>query len=151
ASPHVPTPPTPSPGVMLVRGVLRRCPNCGGGKLFRGWWTMKERCPRCGMNFEREEGFFLGAYVVNFGLVLALLAVYILVGVILTVPDPPVGWLSAGGMLGSAAVALVFYPSSKTVWSAIDLLMTPLSEDEQARAELEVTDGVPPDWQEPAG
>jgi uncharacterized protein (DUF983 family) len=98
--------------------------------VFRRWWTMKERCPRCGMKFEREEGFFLGAFVVNFGVVLILLAAYILVGVIVTLPDPPVVALTIAGMLGSVAIAVFFYPMSKTFWSAIDLIMTPLDPSE---------------------
>lgn len=82
------------------------------------------------MKFEREEGFFLGAFVVNFGVVLILLAAYILVGVIVTLPDPPVMALTVAGMLGSVVVAVFFYPMSKTFWSAIDLIMTPLDPSE---------------------
>ena len=33
-------------------------------------------------------------------------------------------------MLGSVVVALFFYPISKTFWSAIDLIMTPLDPSE---------------------
>ena len=92
---------------------------------------MEDRCPTCGLRFERDAGFFLGAYVVNFGLVLVLLAAWILVGVIATQPDPPVVALSLIGMVGSAAVAIFFYPMSKTSWSAIDLIMTPLRDEER--------------------
>jgi uncharacterized protein (DUF983 family) len=108
---------------MLLRGIVRRCPNCGSGRVFRRWFTMCERCPRCGLRFEREEGFFLGAYVINFGLVLFLLAVWIFVGVVTTQPDPPLAALVVGGMVMFAVVAIAFYPSSKTVWCAIDLTM----------------------------
>ncbi|HEX7167313.1 MAG TPA: DUF983 domain-containing protein [Acidimicrobiales bacterium] len=125
----------PSPTLMLVRGLFRRCPNCGGGKLFRGWVVMKDRCGRCGLRFEREAGFFLGAYVVNFGLVLVLLAAFILIGVIATQPDPPVVALTLIGMFGSAAIAVFFYPMSKTFWSAIDLIMTPLADEERVENE----------------
>ena len=124
----------PSPLLMLVRGLFRRCPNCGGGKLFRNWLAMKEQCPRCGLRFEREEGFFLGAYVVNFGVVLVALAVFCIVGVIVTLPDPPVVALTAIGMIGSAAIAIGFYPVSKTFWSAIDLIMTPVKPGETREA-----------------
>ena len=110
---------------MLVRGLLRRCPNCGSRGVFRRWFAMRATCPRCGITFEREEGFFLGAYVINLGLVLALLAAWTLIGVIATQPDPPLAALVVGGMAMSAAVALAFYPSSKTVWAAIDMIMTP--------------------------
>lgn len=113
--------PAPSPTKMIFRGVLRQCPNCGSRGIFRGWFTMRDCCPRCGLRFEREEGFFLGAYVINFGLVLFLLAVWIFLGVVLTQPDPPLTGLIVGGAAMCAAVAVAFYPSSKTVWCAIDL------------------------------
>ena len=57
---------------MLGRALLKRCPLCGAGKLFTGWFRMKERCPGCGYLFEREEGFFLGAYVINLGIAQAM-------------------------------------------------------------------------------
>jgi uncharacterized protein (DUF983 family) len=120
---------TPSPTRMVLRGLVRHCPNCGSGRVFRRWFTMRQQCPRCGITFEREEGFFLGAYVINFGLVLTLLGAWILIGVIATQPDPPLTALVIGGMVMCAAVALAFYPSSKTVWAAIDLIMTPVDRE----------------------
>lgn len=119
---------------MLVRGLFRRCPRCGGGKLFTGWLKMRPRCPRCGMRFEREEGFFLGAFVVNFGVMLIALAAFIGVGVAVTLPDPPPGKLAAGGMLVGVLVPIFFYPMSRTFWSAIDLIMKPLEPQEIAAA-----------------
>ncbi|MBW3557336.1 MAG: DUF983 domain-containing protein [Actinobacteria bacterium] len=127
--------PHPHPARLLLRGLLRRCPRCGGGRLFSSWFHMVERCPRCGMAFEREEGFFLGAFVVNFGVVLMLLATYIGVGVFLTLPNPPPGKLALGGMVLSTLVPVAFYPFSRTVWSAIDLWMKPLEAEEIAAAQ----------------
>ena len=48
----------------------KHCPRCGGGHLFDGWFRMKERCPTCGVRFEREPGFFVGAYFINFAVAL---------------------------------------------------------------------------------
>jgi uncharacterized protein (DUF983 family) len=31
---------------------------------------MNERCPNCGLKFEREEGYFLGAMYISYGLAL---------------------------------------------------------------------------------
>lgn len=126
--------PLPSPVKMLVRGLFRRCPRCGGGKLFTGWLKMRPRCPRCGMCFEREEGFFLGAFVVNFGVMLIALAAFIAVGVAVTLPDPPPGKLALGGSLVGILVPIFFYPMSRTFWSAIDLIMKPLEPAEVAEA-----------------
>lgn len=95
---------------------------------------MLPRCPRCGMCFEREEGFFLGAYVVNFGLMMISLAAFIGVGVALTLPDPPTVKLTLGGMVVGIIVPVLFYPFSRTFWSAIDLWMKPLEPSEIASA-----------------
>ena len=53
------------PLTMVARGLRLRCPRCGGGKLFQSWFKLKARCPTCGYKIEREEGFWLGGYVMN--------------------------------------------------------------------------------------
>ena len=126
--------PLPGPTKLFLRGLFKRCPRCGSGKLFTGWLKMKPRCPRCGMRFEREEGFFLGAYVVNFGVMIIALAAFIGVGVALTLPDPSATTLALGGMAVGVLVPIFFYPMSRTVWSAIDLIMKPLEPQEVASA-----------------
>ncbi|OLB62587.1 MAG: hypothetical protein AUI11_04930 [Acidobacteria bacterium 13_2_20CM_2_66_4] len=40
----------------LRRGVSRRCPHCGIGPLFSGWAHHVERCPSCGLVYERNPG-----------------------------------------------------------------------------------------------
>lgn len=40
----------------LARGVRRRCPRCGRGRLFERWYTLYERCPVCGLDYERAAG-----------------------------------------------------------------------------------------------
>src|SRR5438046_8693615 len=109
----------------LGRALLRRCPRCGAGGLFTRWFTMAERCPRCGMRFEREEGFFLGAFTVNFGVMLFSLALFIGIGMALTLPDPPPGKLAIGGMIVGVVVPTFFYPMSRTCWSAMGLIIKP--------------------------
>lgn len=84
---------------------------------------MVERCPRCGYRFEREEGFFLGAYVVNLAVTQVALGATMVVSFALTLPDPPVARLAAIGVAVVVAVPIAFYPSSKTIWAAVDLAM----------------------------
>lgn len=45
------------------------CPNCGGEPLFRPGkpFVLHRECPGCGLKLEREEGFFLGAMALNYG------------------------------------------------------------------------------------
>ena len=133
-------PPPLTTGRLLARGLARRCPLCGGGHLFRRWFTIVERCPRCGFRLERIEGHWIGALgmntIVSFGAVL----VAVVVAFALTYPDGS----TAAGVTAIVAVAVVvplaFYPTSKTLWSAIDLAMRP----------LEPEDDVDPHWIPPA-
>jgi len=89
---------------------------------------MAERCPGCGWRFEREEGFFLGAYVINLaiaqGLVI-LLAVVPLIVVKAGNPDAAIWPFAAGGLVGAVVAPMVFYPWSKTIWTAFDLMLRP--------------------------
>jgi uncharacterized protein (DUF983 family) len=130
------------PVPMLLRGLVRHCPRCGSGHLFTSWLKMKPRCPRCGMRFEREEGFFLGAFTVNFGVMLLSLALFIGIGLALTLPDPPPGKLALGGMIVGVVVPIFFYPFSRTFWSAIDLIMKPL-EPAEVRAANDAISATP--------
>jgi uncharacterized protein (DUF983 family) len=40
---------------LLWRAVRLRCPNCGGGKLWRDWFHLRRACPTCGLHLERGE------------------------------------------------------------------------------------------------
>ena len=118
---------------MLRRALWKRCPICGGGKLFTGWFRMKERCPRCGYLFEREEGFFLGAYVINLAIaqsVVILAAVVPAIVLLARNPDASIVPIVVGGVVGAIVAPLLFYPFSKTIWTAFDLMLRPPSATE---------------------
>jgi uncharacterized protein (DUF983 family) len=53
--------------VSYLGGAVRlRCPRCLKGKVFRGAFAMNDPCPVCGLIFQREEGYFLGAMYVGY-------------------------------------------------------------------------------------
>ena len=118
----------PSAARAMVRGFTRRCPRCGQGKLFSRWVQMVERCPRCALRFEREEGAFLGSLVLNYSVTALALIAYLVVVLVLTLPDPPVFLLTAGAVVIAVIVPLIAYPFAKTTWAAIDLLLHPSAE-----------------------
>ncbi|HLK42213.1 MAG TPA: DUF983 domain-containing protein [Thermoleophilia bacterium] len=136
------TPPQtkPSRRRMLFRGVVRRCPLCGSGDLFQHWTKMRERCPSCGHRFERkaEEGFFLGAFVINFVIVEAVLGIIAAVYIAALSGGGNVSvWPYVGSAAGAAVlVPLLTYPNSKTIWAAIDLVLHPPEVAEEAEAIL---------------
>lgn len=60
-----------------------RCPRCRKGKVFRGSFAMNDPCPVCGLVFQREEGYFLGAMYVSYALSSVILAASFLAGFLL--------------------------------------------------------------------
>jgi uncharacterized protein (DUF983 family) len=66
--------------------VRQRCPRCRQGRLFSGRFTMNDPCPVCGLLFQKEEGYFLGAMYFSYVLATAILVpLYLLAAVLL--PD----------------------------------------------------------------
>lgn len=131
-------PPEGSPfRTMIVRGIFARCPICGSGHLYKVL-KLRERCPRCGHRFERrnEDGFFLGAYLINLSIALVLLAgVLMAYGLSLdgSAPGSGLSW-GIAALVVTILGPLVTYRSSKTLWAAIDLTLHPQDEDEQRSA-----------------
>jgi uncharacterized protein (DUF983 family) len=111
-----------SPGLALMRGLRRRCPRCGNGGLFRGWFRMAPTCPSCGLRLEREEGAFLGSLALNYGMSGVLGIVVMTVWFILTLPDTNILQMMFG-VIGTVLLGVAFfYPYAKTTWAALDLL-----------------------------
>lgn len=51
----------------MAWAILRqRCPRCRRGPVFHGLMSMHERCSPCGLEFEREPGYFLGAMYASY-------------------------------------------------------------------------------------
>ena len=115
-------PSTSSPMTVLLRGLRKRCPRCGQGNLFHRWTEMADACPRCGLHFEQEEGYWVGALTISTTLSLVLGVVIIGVVMLATWPDLPVLPLTIGGVLGFLIFPILYYPYSKTLWVAIDLV-----------------------------
>ncbi len=64
----------------VLKGIVRRlCPRCRKGAIFsssilRIFPAMHPYCPECGLKFEREPGYFLGAMYISYGLALVTIA-----------------------------------------------------------------------------
>jgi uncharacterized protein (DUF983 family) len=106
-------------GRRLLSILRLRCPRCLDGKVFAGFVTMNLCCPRCGVRFEREPGYFLGSLYASYFLSVGILTVfYLLISALFP------HWSS----LQAAAVALVpyapfiplIYRYSRVIWMHID-------------------------------
>jgi uncharacterized protein (DUF983 family) len=110
----------------LGRAVLLHCPNCGKPGIFDSWFSQKDQCPRCGIVFNRgEPGYIVGAYMFNI-IVAELVFALIFVGVLIaTWPDPPWTLLTYGGAALMVLLPILFYPFSRTLFLAFDLIFRP--------------------------
>lgn len=82
-----------------------------------------ERCPRCDLRFEREQGGFLGAMTINFMVAVTVWVAVLVVVLVFTVPDVPVTPLLISSVAVLVLVPLWFYPRSKSLWAAIEFLV----------------------------
>lgn len=131
----------PSWRELIARGLLRRCGRCGGDDVFATRWQLAERCPDCGYRFVREPGFRLGAWFLNY-MLLQFILFGLAFGFILwsaTHSDVDLRPALAVGGVICIVVPIAFYPTSQTLWAAIDLGMTPLELDEI----VDAVDAVP--------
>jgi len=98
---------------------------------------MKQRCPRCGYRFAREEGSFTGVYLLNFAVTEALIFAVLMVYVMwrgVTGTHAPIWPFLVGCSAFAVLAPIAFYPIAASTWAAIDLLMRPLDPDEELDA-----------------
>ncbi|HEX6573397.1 MAG TPA: DUF983 domain-containing protein [Gemmatimonadaceae bacterium] len=116
---------------MIRRALLLRCPHCGSKGIMATWFRLADRCPRCKLNTNREEGdYFLGAYVIMLIAIELLFAFLFLVVLIVTWPNPPWEAIQWVGAIVLSAGAIIAYPFAKTLFLAIDLIFRPVNASE---------------------
>ncbi|MDP9227144.1 MAG: DUF983 domain-containing protein [Actinomycetota bacterium] len=108
-------------GQTMARGLSRQCPKCGEGKIFSGFFALRSHCPRCGLRFEREEGYWTGAMIVNLAACELWFAILFLAVIVATLPEIPWVALLGVALLTNGLLPIAFYPWSKTIWMAFDL------------------------------
>jgi hypothetical protein len=91
---------------------------------------MLERCPRCDLKFERVEGHLAGAVGINTVVSILVLFAVGIFGFVITYPELPLLPLVSTAIAVAIVFPIVFYPFSKTIWTAIDLRMRPPEGDE---------------------
>jgi uncharacterized protein (DUF983 family) len=109
---------------MQVRAILHElCPRCEKGRIFRGplWRTYlatNERCPECGLKFEREPGYFLGAMYFSYALSIPPVLLLVLLLWRLT------AWRFDVVLVGAFVAYLPFVPAvtrfARVLWLHVD-------------------------------
>jgi len=83
---------------------------------------LRERCPRCEMLVQREEGFFLGAMAINYGVAaFPLVVIFVLVFMDRISTRMALAVCIGWGLL----VPVFFYQMSRSLWMMLVYLTIP--------------------------
>lgn len=110
-------------GAPSLREAFRRClrllcPACGRSSIVKKPFQIKHRCDSCQVYFKREEGFFVGAILINVVTTeLAILLVYLMsMAVIGTYYQLVIALL----LVIALAFPVAFYHHSWSLWLTFD-------------------------------
>lgn len=92
---------------------------------------MADNCPTCGLRFERIEGHWIGSLGVNSVLSGFTIIVVLVVAFILTFENPSIPFLLALTVVTGLFAPYFYFPYTRTFWLAFDLLMRPLTPDDE--------------------
>jgi uncharacterized protein (DUF983 family) len=107
---------------ILLRGFMLKCPACGKESLYK-LFKMKPSCGSCGLVFEREQGYFVGAIYINVIVTEGLLGSIYLLSIL-------TGFL-ADKLTDTALFALaillplLFFRHARSLWLSIDYAIDP--------------------------
>jgi uncharacterized protein (DUF983 family) len=114
-------------GWALYCALRQRCPQCRTGPLFtsRFGFALHERCPRCGLKFDRGNGYFTGALAINL-IIAETLATAIWLPLAVGTAWP-VDTVTAIGIGVSIALPVLGFRPSRALWIAFDRLINPVA------------------------
>ena len=114
-------------GMLFLRLLRLRCPNCGKAGVLVRVFTVRDRCQSCNFRYERsDENYFAGAMIVNFMLGAGSFAVSLLVVLLVTWPNVPWTWLTYGVPVLMIFYMVALYPISKCLWLTVDVAVRPV-------------------------
>lgn len=95
---------------------------------------MTHTCGQCGLLFEREPGYWVGAMTINTAVIAILFLGTFGSAVWLTWPDPPWAWISVVVVGLNLLFPVFFYPFAKTLWMAADLTFQKVTDQDEFRS-----------------
>jgi uncharacterized protein (DUF983 family) len=98
--------------------ILRQqCPRCHSGRLFTGLMQMRIDCPLCQLRFEREEGYWTGAMMINWILISFTL---LPLGAILLITGRPFPLVLLLIAVLVTVLLPVYFRYSRIIWLHVD-------------------------------
>lgn len=110
---------------IIRRGLTHCCPNCGGNTLFKASqpFRLNRHCSDCGLSLERDEGGFLGAISLNYGITVIGFLLPVLLLYLVGVLSGQNASIIAG--VGAVLFPILLYRSSRSWWLMNYYLVVP--------------------------
>jgi uncharacterized protein (DUF983 family) len=105
----------------LLRG---RCPRCSMGQVFVGQRSMNDLCPVCGLRFQREQGYFLGAMYVSYPLSIVAIGL-LLIALHVVLPTWDLNWLTGLTLVLYLPLMPAVFRYSRLLWIFFDRWASP--------------------------
>ena len=110
--------------------VHQRCPRCRRGFVYRHGNSMNNLCPVCGLEFNREEGYYTGALFFGYVLATPTMLFYFFL-FCLAFPDMDLVWAAVLSIVAFLPTVSLILRLSHVIWIGVDraaplLLSAPL-------------------------
>jgi len=108
---------------MIASGLRLRCPRCGVGSLYAKPFRMRSNCRQCDLQFEREQGYFVGAIYINYAATIGIAVPgFFLLDAFtaMTINQQLALWVPF-----AIIFPLLFFHHSRSLWLALDHLLNP--------------------------
>jgi uncharacterized protein (DUF983 family) len=116
---------TPLPWRDRLWAIARmRCPRCREGRVFSGTFATHVSCQVCGLRFQRETGYFLGAMYFSYALAIPLILVWMVVAY-LVFPTWRLYQLFLVGWVAFLPFVPLVYRYSRVMWIHFDQYFDP--------------------------
>ena len=108
---------------MLGYGLRLKCPRCGAGSLYIKPFRIRPACAHCGLKFEREQGYFVGAIYINYAATVGIAVPgFFLLDAFTDLTINQQLWL---WVPFAVIFPLIFFHHSRSLWLALDHFFNP--------------------------
>jgi hypothetical protein len=88
--------------------------------------AMIATCPNCGLRFEREQGYWVGAITIDTAVTFGVFGLLVIGIVSATWPEVPWTALLVTALVVNGVFPILFYPYARLLWVALDLRVRPI-------------------------
>jgi uncharacterized protein (DUF983 family) len=119
--------------------LLRRCPSCGHGAIYRTLFEMRRRCPTCDVQFEREPGYFVGSMYVSYFFSAVLLGLFATLVWLIWPQRLDLGYYVLIALVPFLPLTPFVQQYSRILWMYVDLSIWPQDASEMTKDEGRMT------------